>query len=213
MEAADVGQQAMRALQQDASLLSGPATTVYLLPWPASTPFPELNAVTGYSGIGAFMLKLWEPAPSARTATTIAAQWARYIPAMVAHEELEVVRYDRIGFQTAYATLLAYMVTDGMADSFATAQTHLHLSWDDVLTAQQEQWIWRQIQPKLASGSLAEQDVVMFGDETQGLPPDTGYTIGFHIVQGYLARHPDTSFATLAGLDTQSIFAGSGYTG
>jgi hypothetical protein len=214
MERAGVGQIALQALERDTVVLSGPPTMLGLLPWPLSTPFPELNLVGGTSSTGSIAVQLWESAPTSRTATTISAQWARYIPAAVTHEDLEVVRYDRIGLSTAYATLLAHMVTDGLADSFATAQTQLRLSWDNVLSSQQEQQIWQQIQPDLlTAGSLAQQSAVMFGDATQGFPPDTGYTIGFHIVQGYLARHPGISFSTLAGLSTAAIFDGSGYTG
>ena len=53
----------------------------------------------------------------------------------------------------------------------------------------------------------------MFGDPTGGWPSDTGYTFGFHFVQGYLARHPNVSFATLAGMSTAAVYSGSGYTG
>lgn len=214
MERAGVGQLALQALERDTAVLSGPPTMLDLLPWPLSTPFPELNLVGGTFSTGSIAIQLWESAPTSRTATTISAQWARYIPAAVAHEDLEVLRYDRIGYYTAYVDLLANMVTDGMADSFATAQTQLMLSWDNVLSPQQEQQIWQRIQPDLlTTGSLAQMTAVMFGDATQGFPPDTGYTIGFHIVQGYLARHPGAAFSTLAGLSTAAIFDGSGYMG
>lgn len=53
----------------------------------------------------------------------------------------------------------------------------------------------------------------MYGGASQGIPPDTGYTIGFHIVQGYLARHPGVSFPALAGMSTDTVFTGSGYNG
>jgi hypothetical protein len=215
MERAGVGQIALQALERDTAVLSGPPTMLDLLPWPLSTPFPELNLVGGTSSTESIAIQLWESAPALRKNPTISAQWARYIPAAAAHEDLEVLRYDRIGlYTTAYVDLLANMVTDGMADSFATAQTQLMLSWDNVFSPQQEQQIWQRIQPELLkAGDRAQQSAVMFGDATQGFPPDTGYTIGFHIVQGYLARHPGAAFSTLAGLSTAAIFDGSGYTG
>lgn len=213
MERADVGGVALRAAQQDTALLSGPPTTVYILPFRWGIPFPELNIIVGYSDSNVVLLTLWEPSsPSSRQdAASIGADWARYIPDMTAHECFEVARYARIGVGPAYVNLLANMVTDGMADSFAIAQTDISHLWDNNLTPQEEQNIWGVIQPHLLDQS--EQDAVMFGSPQQGYPPDTGYTIGFHIVQGYLARHPDVSFPALAGMSTDTVFAGSGYNG
>jgi hypothetical protein len=37
--------------------------------------------------------------------------------------------------------------------------------------------------------------------------------IGDHIVALYLQKHPDVTFNQLAGMDAQTIFAGSGYNG
>jgi uncharacterized protein YjaZ len=126
-----------------------------------------------------------------------------------------VTRYALIGEPAAYATVQAFMVTDGMADSFATAEAKVSLPWDHVFaSAQQEQQIWNQIQPHLMdSGNYPQGNLEMLGDRAKGWPPDTGFSFGFHIVQDYLARHPGTSFATLAGLGTATVFAGSGYTG
>ncbi len=111
----------------------------------------------------------------------------------------------------AYVNLLANMVTDGMADSFASAQTHVSQPWDSTLTPQEERTIWDFIQPHLRDQS--EQDAVMLGGGAFNFPAYTGYTIGFHIVQGYLARHPGVSFPALAGMSTDTVFAGSGYNG
>jgi uncharacterized protein YjaZ len=168
------------------------------------------------SGTGSIVVLCWEPVPSKRiNSARAASQWATYLPPTVYHEDLEVTRYSLIGEPTAYATVQAFMITDGIADSFATAQTHVSLPWDHVFaSAQQEQQIWTQVQPdSLAPGYSARGISVMFGDATKGWPPDTGYTFGFHIVQGYLARHPNVSFATLAGMSSATVYSGSGYTG
>jgi Predicted Zn-dependent protease (DUF2268) len=213
MARADVGGVALRAAQQDTALLSGPPTTIYILPFRWGSPFPPLNITLGFSDSNVVLLTLWEPSsPSSRQDTvSIGADWARYIPDMTAHECFEVARYARIGVGPAYVNLLANMVTDGMADSFAIAQTHLSHPWDNNLTPQQERDIWGLIQPHLLDQS--EQDAVMIGGGASQFPPDTGYTIGFHIVQGYLARHPDVSFPALAGMTTVTVFAGSRYNG
>jgi hypothetical protein len=215
LERSNADQMALRALEQSTAALSGAPATLYLTPGPtASSTFPSFNFVAGASETGSIVVLCWEPSPSKRLQNYVATQWATDIAPAVAHEDLEVTRYADIGFTTAYATVLANMVTDGIADSFATAQTHISQPWDNTFASpQQEQQIWSQIQPDLASGDSATRSAIMFGGGSQHFPPDTGYTIGFHIVQGYLARHPAVTFAQLAGLATATIYDGSGYTG
>jgi Predicted Zn-dependent protease (DUF2268) len=217
MERTNVGQLALQALEQSTAALSGPPATLEVVPVPiSSAAFLPFNYLAGMSATGSIVVLCWEPGPSQRNnSDSAASQWATYLPPAVEHEDLEVSRYALIGEPAAYATVQAFMVTDGMADSFATAQTHVSLPWDHVFTStQQEQQIWTQIRPELsAPGTSAEARLVMFGAATKGWPPDTGYTIGFHIVQDYLARHPTVSLASLAGLSAAAVFAGSGYTG
>jgi hypothetical protein len=217
MERSHVGKLALQALEQSTAVLSGPRTTLDLLPGPTSSDaFLPVNYVDGTSATGSIEVVCWEPVPSRRINSGWAAsQWATYLPPTVSYADLKVSRYALIGEPAAYATVQADMVTYGMADSFATVETHVSLPWDHVFTsAQQEQQTWTQIQLELSAPSSSPQAVsVMRGDSTRGWPPDTGYTIGFHIVQGYLARHPSVSFATLAGMSAATVFAGSGYTG
>jgi hypothetical protein len=217
MERAYDGQLALRALEQSTAALSGPAATLDLVPVPISSDaFLPFNYITAASATGSMEVVCWEPVPSKRfNSSRAASQWATYLPPSVSSGDLTVSRNARIGEPAAYATLQALMVTDGMADAFATAETHVSLPWDHVFTStQQEQQTWTQIQPELSAPSRSSQTAsVMFGDATKGWPPYTGYTIGFHIVQDYLARHPTVSFATLAGMSAATVFAGSGYTG
>jgi hypothetical protein len=206
MERANVGQIALQALEQSSAALSGPAATLDLVPEPiSSNDFSPFNYVSGYSATGSIEAPCWEPAPSKRiNSARAASQWATCIPPAAYHEDLEVTRYALIGEPTAYATVQAFMVTDGMADSFATAKTHVSLPWDHVFAStQEEQQIWTQIQPDLlAPGNYPQGNPMMFADPAKGWPTDTGYTFGFHIVQDYLARHHNVSFSALAGMTT-----------
>jgi Predicted Zn-dependent protease (DUF2268) len=217
MERAHVGQMALQALEQSSAALSGPPATLDLVPWPISSNDSLLfDYVTGFSATGSIEVPCWEPVPSKRiNSARAASQWVTYLPPAVFHEDVEVTRYALIGEPTAYATVQAFMITDGMADSFASARTHISLPWDHVFaSAKQEQQIWTQIQPDLqAPGNYPQGNPVMLGDPAKGWPPDAGYTFGFHIVQDYLARHTNVSLAMLAGMSTATVFAGSGYTG
>jgi len=44
-----------------------------------------------------------------------------------------------------------------------------------------------------------------------GIPPDTGFQIGYHIVSDYLARHPRRTPASLVDDQATAILAGSHY--
>jgi uncharacterized protein YjaZ len=50
-----------------------------------------------------------------------------------------------------------------------------------------------------------------FGGENTSTPANTGYTIGFNIVQAYLKARPGVSFSELAGKDAIEILEASGY--
>jgi uncharacterized protein YjaZ len=53
----------------------------------------------------------------------------------------------------------------------------------------------------------------MLGDKAQGFPYAAGYTIGYHIVERYLARHPAITWDQVARLRGAAVLADSGYDG
>lgn len=44
-----------------------------------------------------------------------------------------------------------------------------------------------------------------------GVPPDTGFQIGYHTVEDYIERHPWTTAAALVEAPAATILAGSHY--
>ena len=142
MERAHVGQLALQALEQSTAALSGPWVTLDLLPGPISSDtFLSFNYVYGTPATGSILAVCWEPVPSKRiNSRRAASQWATYLPPTVDHEDLEVTRFALISPPTAHATVQAYMVTIGMADSFATAHTHIRLPWDHVFASAQQRY-------------------------------------------------------------------------
>lgn len=216
MQRGQVTQRAFQALEQDAAALSGPPTSVYLFAAPIAPWFPSITQSweSGFSGREAIAFYFWAPAPDlAGSETNPAGDWWSGIAHTVAHEYFEVVRYQAIGYYTAYANLLANLVTDGMAESFAGHQIGADSPFDRLLTVAQESSVWQQIRSQITSSDVTLDRDVMFGNRAKGIPPDAGYGIGFHIVQGYLKRHPGTTYSELAGLDAQTVLAQSGYTG
>lgn len=199
----------LQALEDDASALSGPPATVFLLPCPQ----PGGDILASETQPGAILVELWEPDPLDRSKSAVDLKnWLDGLPAVIHGDYFAVVRGDRIGTGAVSADLLASLVTDGMAASFAAHQTGHASSLDQALTPAQELALWHQLTPLLQQTDLAKNMAILSGDPPR-LPRDGGRAIGYHIVQGYLKRHPDISFAALAGLDANTVFADSGYTG
>ena len=142
-------------------------------------------------------------APDARIRT--------WLPVTLAYELDHVSRVNRgPGYGS---TLLEVMVTEGMADAFATqafpdAPEH---PWAEALSPRQLRTLWGRAQP-----SLDElMDVRSYGEWFSGkgrLPPWTGYSIGSGIVSSYLARHPEARASDLVTVPAQEVLRGSGWT-
>lgn len=111
-------------------------------------------------------------------------------------------------------TLREALITEGLGDSFAVeVYPALRAPWTDALTPEQENEAWAEAVPVLDD----PYDLSVHGRWFFGRGGDhpfwTGYTIGYHIVQGYLTRHPDVSAAELAEVDATTILSESGYRG
>ena len=144
-----------------------------------------------------------DDAPDARITT--------WLPVTLAYELDHVARVDRgPGYGS---TLLEVMVTEGMADAFATqafpdAPSH---PWAQALSPRQMRNLWARAQP-----SLDELiDNRGYGEWFSGrgrLPPWTGFSIGSGIVSSYLARHPEARASDLVTVPAQEVLRGSGWT-
>lgn len=108
--------------------------------------------------------------------------------------------------------LLTGLLIDGEADTFAKMLfPEMHPSWIDALSPLQEAEQWTQMQEFLYGDDVTVYERFFFGDESKATPGSTAYTIGYHIVQAYLTRHPLSRVFDLMNLDAQTILAESGY--
>lgn len=206
MQASRVEARALTTLQAAAKDLPGPTTTAYLVPW-------NTTRFYGASGEKSLLIPFWEETPLDRTlAHNYATDWF-YMPGALDHEYFEVVRYDQLGgLYNAYTNLLGNIITDGLADNFAAHMTGDPLP-DRGISAAEEVSLWQRFQPDLTNIANPNEGAEMLGDPSQGIPNGAGYAIGDHIVALYLQKHPSVTFTQLAGMDAQTIFDGSGYTG
>ena len=132
------------------------------------------------------------------------------LPELLAHELDHSIRFSE--GPGSPASIGEEMISEGIADSFSQELFHraTPFPWDRALSASEERKLWRTVQPLLErSGPPALLRKWTFGGGD--IPRSVGYTIGFHIVQGYLDTHEDVTAADLTLLDAAEILQGSSY--
>jgi uncharacterized protein YjaZ len=183
-----------------------PSRTVCVYPLDPQNTYvkDKMNGVLG-DGIGDNILLKINP---------LAADWQSWVPLVIAHEYHHAVwgyNYFAV-LGSRRMDLLTGLLIDGQADSFAKMlYPDLHPIWIEALTPAQEAEQWQKAQEYLASGDGAVYSRFMFGDDTTNTPANTGYTIGYHIVQAYLRAHPQKGVIDLMNVDADTILAESGY--
>ena len=140
--------------------------------------------------------------------------WETWLPYHLAHEYHHAIWGYTYFYLQGHTTmdLLAMIVNEGMADSFAHCVfPELRAPWTRALTPEQEAAQWQIMQPLLGSEDPALYERFMFGDgETPGL---TGYTIGYETVQRFLRARPGLTPAEWVAVDPREVLAVSGYDG
>jgi uncharacterized protein YjaZ len=192
------------ALQKAAAILPGPDTTVCIFAADSQDTFVRdyMNGVTG-STIGPG--KIWiEIYPTGA--------WRDWIPYAIAHEYHHSVLMSGPGSQLT--DLVDHMIVEGKADSFARLlYPDIHAPWTQALTPEQELNQWQAIRKYLNARSDATQKKFMFGGlvDSNDVPRWTGYTIGFHIVQSYLQKHPHITVDEWTTMDAHDLLDQSSY--
>ncbi len=140
--------------------------------------------------------------------------WSRLIPYVLAHEYHHAIwgnNYFGVKRKT-YMDLLTGLLIDGEADSFAKMlYPEAQPGWISALTPEEETIQWARMQAYLWGNDEVVYERFFFGDSDSGTPGGTAYTIGYHIVQGYLTQHPEQSVIDLMNKEAREILAESGY--
>ena len=140
------------------------------------------------------------------------------LPMAIAHEFGHVVRYAEGDCQLARAArpdyllprawteapLLEFLIDEGLAQAVsAAAFPELDEMQVLMFTADQLQWfqanfdrLWREISAQLDQPPGFQGFKRYFTLRAEGLPPRTGYYIGWRLVRDFLARNPQVSLAT-----------------
>ncbi|HEY3391869.1 MAG TPA: DUF2268 domain-containing putative Zn-dependent protease, partial [Lacipirellulaceae bacterium] len=133
--------------------------------------------------------------------------WQDWITYTVAHEYHHSAWTARRG---ELSNMADYLIFEGRADSFAQLVDPRQAPWTNALTPEQENVAWPTIERHLGSTDPRLMQALMFGG-AGGSPRWAGYTIGFHIVQRFLKRHPDWSVRQWTEVSTNELLKQAAY--
>lgn len=197
----DADERALEAAKQAAALLPGVPVTLCIFAYPpdvesAGFVADVMGGAMGFSDAkGGLWLQLL-PTDG----------WLDEIYPAVTHEY-----YHAVNFPDAAPTLLDVLINEGLADSFtAILYPDFVPSWTRAFTIEEQAEVWRLMQGVLDTTERETIDRFVFGDGDT-VPRQAGYTIGFAIVQAWLARHGDVPPAEWSRLSPREILDGSGY--
>lgn len=147
----------------------------------------------------------------ARSSLGLRTMLRTWLPLALAHELHHSTRVlDGPGFGT---TLLDTIVSEGGAEAFV-AETYPDapkIPWVQPLSVRDERRVWHEARDAFARPDDTDVYERWFLGK-HDLPRWTGYRLGYEIVRGYLKTHAGVTAADIATLQTDEIFAGSGYT-
>lgn len=122
------------------------------------------------------------------------------LPPIVAHEIHHTVRWRSPG---PYGTLLDALVFEGMADVFAVESLGADLQpWSDALSPTEIDRYLEEARPELDNPAFDFNEWFL---GSRDLPRWTGYSLGFYLVESYLARNPGRSAADLVHEPSESF--------
>jgi uncharacterized protein YjaZ len=197
------------ALGKSSQKLPGPDTTVCVFvadDRQASYSYQEGAGVEGFTaGSGRIMLFV---APEA--------EWRKWLPYLTAHEYhhsawTHLWTEDHPGGEPL-SELADYLVFEGRADSFAhILYPERSAPWTRALSSEEEERLWKAMKKDLGSSDQGLWVRYAFGGDEA--PRWTLYTVGFHVVQGYLERHPEQDVKGWTTVEAREIVEESGYEG
>lgn len=206
LERVDIAQRIHEAADGAMELLPIEELTVCIFAYPPDGGMAEfieqvMGGVFGFSEVGGRLWLQLLPVDG----------WLDELGPGFAHEYYHAANHPDDPDSPGSTTLLDGLVNEGGADSLAAIlYPEFVPAWTRALTREQQAEVWPQM--KLALDST-DQEVIrkfLLGN-VDGVPFQAGYTVGFEIVQSYLAAHPDQPPRVWSRVDPKEILAKSGY--
>lgn len=190
------------ALQASAAALPGPPVTVCIMAGDSSWSY--LRDMHGVGGFTAGAGKIW-------LTVLPMGDWRDWVAYCTAHEYHHSAWTALHGRNDPIEDMADYLVFEGRADSFARLiEPQRRPPWIEALTPRQEQAAWAITRRHLRATSPELLLGLMFGG-AEGTPKWSGYTLGFRIVQGFLALQPDLNVREWTAVDAGDLLRRSAF--
>ena len=204
LQNSEIETQIEAAYAQANQLLPGGSTTICVFVTDPANTFirDRMNGVGGLTaGAGKIWLQLYPEG-----------KWEEWINYTITHEYHHSVWTEQHYDENKPFYLIDYLVFEGRADTFAhQLYPELTAPWTNALGAEEEIIQWEAIQKILKTTSYQTLSDYMFGNQGQDIPLWTGYTIGFHIVQDFVEKHPEMPVEEWTAMEAMDILEQSGY--
>lgn len=114
----------------------------------------------------------------------------------LAHELYHCMRWRTRGREE---TLLEAMVSEGLADVFATEITNGYMPlWIDALAKAQIKTFGERARKEYYNADY-DRALWFFGSNSSEIPRWTGYSLGFHLVKKFFEKHPNKTSSDIYG--------------
>ena len=205
---ADATQVAVQALANARALAPGPPITVCLV-----AVYPTAGSAEEFATAGG-VLTMAGGSNASIGIDPEAAQWEYLTAYAVARVYCRLFEADCCTEPDEPFTLLEALASVGKEHSFgALAQPGPAAPQVQALTPEEEAAHWELIRDQLESDDMRLIADYLFSHPGPGVPIRAGHTIGYHIVQNWLAQHPDATIDDWIRLDAETLLAESGYAG
>lgn len=188
--------------------LSGPATTIVLLPmnpdlkelykkYNLEFMYTGVTAITPGSGVIIISIDPFE------------SNWESILDFVLAHEYHHSVWMSR-NFKRKDLSLIEYIIFEGRADVFAESlYPTVNVPWNSNLSKEKEIMVWEIIKDKVDSRDSDFNDRIMVGNKD--IPYSSGYCIGYNIVKKFIELHPNITTIGLIDMEPNIILEKSNY--
>lgn len=137
--------------------------------------------------------------------------WLDEIFPGLSHEYFHAAAHPDNPMGTNRITLLDLLLNEGGADSFtALLYPDFIPAWTSAITLEQEIQLWPKVQAELDTNNWETIQNILYGDGDT-IPDQSGYTIGYQIMQGYLSAHPDDPPVVWSRVNPKVVLQESGY--
>ncbi len=136
--------------------------------------------------------------------------WEQLLQYAIAHEYNHAYWTKETFTTLTRWTLLDYLIFEGKADYFAKfLYPNAKTPWTEALTTSKKQGLWQNLLPHLQNQDFGFHTEVMFG--SQKYPTWGGYSLGYDIVQSFLASNKSIPPKTWIRLTSEEVLEESSY--